>query len=65
MTTRAEVNEAARMLGRRGGQARVANQTPEQRRESARHASRARWARVRAGISEETTVIGHDAAVSN
>ena len=32
--------------GRRGAAARVRNQTPEQRRESARHAARSRWDRV-------------------
>jgi hypothetical protein len=31
-------------LGRRGGKARVQNQTPEQRAESARRAAEARWA---------------------
>ena len=37
-------NAAAVALGRRGGKARVANQTPEQRAESARRAAAARWA---------------------
>jgi hypothetical protein len=32
-----------RQRGRKGGLARVANQTPKQRRDSARHAAKARW----------------------
>jgi len=40
--------EAARIFGRQGGKARVARQSPEQRRESARKAAQARWARVKA-----------------
>jgi hypothetical protein len=37
-------NAAAVALGRRGGKARVASQTPEQRKASARLAAQARWA---------------------
>ena len=40
-------NPAAVSLGRRGGKARVRNQTPEQRKESARHAAQARWAKTK------------------
>ncbi len=40
--------EAARIFGRQGGKARVARQSAEQRRESARKAAQARWARVKA-----------------
>jgi len=34
--------------GKKGGPARAAKMTPEQRSEAARHAINARWARVRA-----------------
>jgi hypothetical protein len=36
-------NPAAVSLGRMGGKARVKNQTPEQRKASARNAAKARW----------------------
>lgn len=49
-------NPAAVALGRRGGRARVQNQTLEQRIESARHAAQARWAqnekRIDASLKE-------------
>jgi hypothetical protein len=38
--------------GKRGGPARAANMTPEQRSESARHAVMARWANVRANAAD-------------
>jgi hypothetical protein len=38
-----------RQRGRKGGLARVANQTPKQRRDSARHAAKARWQRCSSG----------------
>lgn len=38
-------NPAAVALGRKGGKARVKNQTPEQRKESASRAAQARWAK--------------------
>ena len=38
-----ERSEAARALGRRGGLARAANMTAEQRSEAAREAARALW----------------------
>lgn len=38
-------NPAAVALGRKGGQARVANQSAKQRSESARKAAEARWAK--------------------
>lgn len=50
-------NPAAVALGRRGGRARVRNQTPEQRRESARNAAVARWAREKAELREVTAEI--------
>jgi hypothetical protein len=37
-------NPAAVALGRRGGKARVQNQTAEQRKQSAQNAAAARWA---------------------
>src|SRR6516164_2227759 len=41
---------AAVSLGRRGGKARVKNQTAEQRKESARRAAQARWAKEKEHI---------------
>jgi len=38
-------NPAAVALGRRGGKARVKNQTAQQRKDSARRAAQARWER--------------------
>jgi general stress protein YciG len=47
----AEKNKAAQELGRlggaKGGRARAANMTPEERSESARKAANARWAKKR------------------
>lgn len=45
-------NPAAVELGRRGGKARVKNQTPEERKESARRAAEARWSKVKE-VAEE------------
>ncbi len=46
-----ELRELARILGRRGGKkggkARAANMTPEERSEAARKAVKARWAKKR------------------
>jgi hypothetical protein len=39
------LREYLRVLGRKGGKARVKTMTPEQRQESARRAARARWNR--------------------
>lgn len=50
-------NPAAVALGRRGGKARVRNQTPEQRTQSARNAAEARWAKEKAELREVTTEI--------
>lgn len=47
-------NPAAVELGRKGGKARVKNQTPEQRRESARKAAEARWAKLKS-LADEIT----------
>jgi len=41
------VKEYLAKIGRKGGKARVQNQTPEQRRESARRAAQARWAKAK------------------
>ena len=41
-------------LGRKGGKARVKNQTPEQRIESASRAANARWARTEKLVREIT-----------
>jgi hypothetical protein len=40
-------NRAAVELGRRGGKATAQKLTPEQRKESARHAAEARWAKLK------------------
>jgi len=40
----AKKNQAAVQLGRRGGKATAKKLTPEQRKEAARRAARARWA---------------------
>ncbi len=51
MTEDEEMRELARRLGRRGGlkggPARAAKMTPEERSESARKAAKARWAKKR------------------
>jgi hypothetical protein len=43
----------------KGGQARAASLTPEERSESARRAVRARWAKARAGNATITTTGGY------
>jgi hypothetical protein len=52
-----EKNKAAQELGRlggaKGGRARAANMTPEERSESARKAAKARWAKKR--LQEESS----------
>ena len=45
-------NQAAVELGRRGGKARVENQTPQERSDSARRAALARWAKQKAELTE-------------
>jgi hypothetical protein len=47
-------NPAAVALGRKGGKARVKNQTPEQRIESASRAANARWAKTEKLVREIT-----------
>ena len=50
-----EVSEAARLLGKRGakgGRARAASLTPEERQRIARNAVNARWARQKAQREE-------------
>jgi hypothetical protein len=43
--TNKQLSDAMREMGRKGGKARVKNQTKEQRSESARKAAKARWAK--------------------
>lgn len=43
----AKKNPAAVELGRKGGKATAAKLTPEERKESARRAAQARWARIK------------------
>jgi hypothetical protein len=50
-------NPAAVALGRRGGKARVRNQTAEQRSESARRAADARWEKQKTKLSEVVSEI--------
>ena len=45
-------NPAAVELGRRGGRASAKKLTPEQRRESARRAAQARWAKTKKLVQE-------------
>jgi hypothetical protein len=47
-------NPAAVALGRKGGKAYAKNTTDEQRKESARHAAEARWAKTRKLLDEVT-----------
>jgi hypothetical protein len=47
MSEMARKNPAAVALGRRGGQARAKNLTSEQRKEAARKAVQARWAKAK------------------
>ena len=51
MVTKKELSEYLRKLGSKGGKARVKKQTPEERRESARKAAKARWAKRRGGTA--------------
>jgi hypothetical protein len=44
---RKKKDPAATVLARKGGRARMRTMTPEQRRESARRAARARWAKAK------------------
>jgi hypothetical protein len=44
---RAELSKAMRAVGRKGGKARAANLSPEQRSAGASHAAKARWAKAR------------------
>jgi len=46
MTKKTDISKYLAELGRKGGKARVKNQTPEQRRESARKAAQARWSKT-------------------
>jgi len=43
----AQKNPAAVQLGRKGGKAAAKNRSPEERKEHARKAAQARWAKVR------------------
>ncbi len=43
MVKKSEISKYLAELGRKGGKARVKNQTPEQRKASARKAAQARW----------------------
>jgi hypothetical protein len=47
MAKKSVISKYLAELGRKGGKARVKNQTPEQRKESARKAAQARWAKRR------------------
>jgi hypothetical protein len=45
MATKAEIRDYFARFGKQGGKTRAKNMTPEQRKESARKASEARWAK--------------------
>lgn len=45
-------NPAAVVLGRKGGQATAAKLTSEERKESARNAAEARWAKLRSTVAD-------------
>jgi hypothetical protein len=45
MTTKADIRDYFARFGKQGGKARAKNMTPEQRKEAAGKASRARWAK--------------------
>lgn len=45
MTTKKEIRDYFAKFGKQGGKARAENMTPEQRKESARKAAKARWAK--------------------
>jgi hypothetical protein len=47
MTTKADIRDYFVKFGKQGGKARAKNMTPEQRKESARLASEARWKKVK------------------
>ena len=49
----AKKNPAAVQLGRRGGKATAKNLTPEERRQSARKAAQARWAKEKKARQDE------------
>lgn len=55
-------NPAAVSLGRKGGQARAKNLTPEQRSESARQASEARWAKTLRDLDEKNATLARTKA---
>jgi hypothetical protein len=47
MVTRQEMREAAAAFGKEGGKARAKNMTAQQRKDGARKAAKARWAKVK------------------
>jgi len=62
MTVNAKKNPAAVALGRKGGKkggpARAAKLTPEQRSESARKAVQSRWSKAKGGKDSVTSAVG-------
>jgi len=52
MATKAEIRDYFARFGKQGGKTRAKNMSPEQRKEAARKASKARWAKQKkAGAS--------------
>lgn len=47
MATKADIREYFARFGKEGGKTRAKNMTPEQRKEAARRASAARWAKAK------------------
>jgi hypothetical protein len=54
MATKQEIREYFARFGKQGGKARAKNMTREQRAESARKASQARWQKLEASMDEVT-----------
>lgn len=52
MTTKAEIRDYFAKFGKQGGKARAKNMTPEQRKESARRASEARWGKKKKSLPQ-------------
>jgi hypothetical protein len=54
MATRQDIRDYFAKFGKEGGKARAKNMTPEQRKEAARKASEARWAKTEKLVAEIT-----------
>lgn len=52
MTTKSEIREYFARFGKQGGKTRAKNMSPEKRKESARKASEARWAKQKKAVAQ-------------